>query len=488
MKSTIKSIFQIILGIITLPFLCAIMYFVFKTNQTYAVLYIPSGISILLIIIFRKKEAYYIPSIIITSAVLLFYLYGNSKTDSSKYNQIYWKTNTHSTVLPFFIHPSGHIYIKTTIFGEDKYLLFDTGSDISLLNEKYNTSNLLTSLNMTDSQDITKKTDFFTIDKLVFGDLELKKLQYGTMKKEIWENCGILHNQDSIIGILGNNVINNFVWDLDMVNHTMQISDQPFKEEIEGAKIVPLINNGKSWSVRFKLNGKTKKIKLDSGNSSILCLEEKLHLPKTYIYPITNASKSKGVFSYTKCDSSQNKNPQESIQKIERKIFANLNIADTTYNDILVIDNAKSSLLGIPLFWEYKRVVLDFMSKKMYLITPIKHQKKFSISNISASERMSARIGMIKHQGYFEKIYNNPKTLQIESTKSKDILTYKFIDTVKYYATIDSKTHIFNMDSIVGKGIVLNKDTILKSSESEKSISIIMKNLNLINLNKHLSD
>jgi hypothetical protein len=253
MKSVFISILQILLGLATLPLMCALLYYMFNAHTVSAILYIPIVLSITLIIIFRKKEAFYIPLIITTLAVSIVFGINQTEANIPKFNQISWNTNNHNTTVPFFVHPSGHIYIKTTLLGEDKYLLFDTGADFSLLNEKYRDSNLLATLKMTDSQDITNESDFFTIDKLPIGEVELKNLQYGTMKKETWGHCGILKNQDSIAGILGNNVINNFVWDIDMVNHTIKIRDQPIMKDIDDAKVIPLIRNGKSWDVRFKL-------------------------------------------------------------------------------------------------------------------------------------------------------------------------------------------------------------------------------------------
>jgi hypothetical protein len=202
-----------------------------------------------------------------------------------------------------------------------------------------------------------------------------------------------------------------------------------------------------------------------------------LNLPKPYTYPLINASKKRGVFSYTKCDSTQNKKTHKSNRKFS--------IADTTYTDVYVTDNSKSSLLGIPLFWEHERVVLDFLSKKMYLVTPTKQLKKFSISNISASQRISARIGMIKHEGYFENTYKNQ--IKITSQETKDTLAYKFNGPVKYYVNIDKKDR-FILDSIVGKGTLLGHKNTSINDALEKPIHITMENHNLLDLKKHLSD
>lgn len=420
-------------------------------------------------------------ALLLLSLTLYGYLGGEKKITTI--TSFKWKNKTDSTTIPFYTHPSGHIYIKTELQGEEKYLLFDTGADFSMINEKYADADSTININMTDSQKKKEKINFFSIDSLItLGDLELLKMQFGAMKKETWENCGFLKNQDSIAGVLGNNVINNFVWNIDMVKHTMQISTKPFNKNSPNTKITSLIKNGRNWKIYFKLNGKTKKAKLDSGANSILVLEEKLNLPKTYKYPIINSSNNKGAFSYNDCDSIKNR---KTTKKLNRRVFANLRIADRFYKEASITDNAKSNLLGIPLFWEHERVILDFLSKKMYLINPVKHKNKFSISKKSANKRMSARIKMIKNKGYFENLYKKSFKIEVTHKETKDTLAYKFSGTVKYYTRADYKTKSFNVDSIVGSGILLDYKNI--NEEKEKPLHLIMSDYNFINPNKYLS-
>jgi len=51
------------------------------------------------------------------------------------------------------------------------------------------------------------------------------------------------------------------------------------------------------------------------------------------------------------------------------------------------MENALHNIIGIPLFWEYERVVLDFKSNKMHLIQKTKANKTKSISGITKSKQ-----------------------------------------------------------------------------------------------------
>lgn len=469
MNKYTDRILLIILGLLT-PFMILIILFIllyfipFIKREFASAWYLSIAISFLIGIFLRKIRFLSIPLFIATLSLLVFTGYREYNKKHKKNillnHTTNWKNPEHSSSIPFFVHSSGHIYIKTELLGEKKYLVFDTGADNCALNEKYNTSNILKTSNITDSQAKKNKVQYFTLDSLSLGELNFKQLSYGSLKKKIWgSKCGIFYKQDSVAGILGNNVINNFVWDIDMIKHTMQISDQPFKEKTTSAKVVPLINIGMGWNVEIQIDGKLKKVKLDSGSNGILSLKDSIHFPKTYTNLISKVSKSKGIFSYMDCDGNEIKidTTESSINKrnISRRVFADLYIADTIYKNTLVSDNKPIDLIGIPIFWEYERVVLDFLSKKMYLINPTKSKNSFQLSKKSINGRSAMKIESIKKNGYFESSFNKVLLINTQSKKTKDTVIFKFIGKMKCYAhQINSKS--IKMDSIIGMGTVLN--------------------------------
>ncbi|TGV02380.1 pepsin/retropepsin-like aspartic protease family protein [Flavivirga rizhaonensis] len=390
-----------------------------------------------------------------------------------------WSNKNKSTTIPFYVSKTGHIYLKSNIKNEEKYLVFDTGADYTMVNEKYNGNDSIHFINTKDSQALNDDVPIHKLDRLLLGDLKFHQLSYGALKKETWGDCGIFHNQDSIVGILGNNIINSFVWDLDMVNHQMRITDASFLDTIAKSKVIPLIKNGMGWNVEIKLNGMSKNIKLDSGSNSILSITDSIKLAKMYTYPIINAEKSIGFLSYKDCkgkvikrDSLENLNKKT---KEARRIFANLGIADTIYKNTFVVDKSKSNLLGNPLFWEYERVVLDFINKKMYLINPNQKRNIDKISTLSKEALFKTRVTTVSKFGYYEMYYENPIALKTKSKSTQDTLIFNFKDKAKIFASIE-RNHLTKeikivIDSILGKGYVLQN----KSKDSikiDKSIKL----------------
>jgi hypothetical protein len=169
-----------------------------------------------------------------------------------------------------------------------------------------------------------------------------------------------------------------------MLNKTVKISEKTELKNISKAEIFPLVKSGKkAWDINIKVNGHRKKITLDSGCDAILMIKDSITLQEDYKYNI-GLSNPKGLFSFKDCykknDSSQ---ITTGIQKGKRKVFADLSISNITFKDALIEDTSNVNLIGVPLFWEYERVVLDFLNGKMYLFNKSHSENTKSISNIS---------------------------------------------------------------------------------------------------------
>ncbi|KAA5827723.1 hypothetical protein FPF71_02480 [Algibacter amylolyticus] len=449
-------------------------------------------LSLIISFIFRKTKIYSRSILVLSIIACSFGIIGAFKKNKLVNDVkpiIEWTNTNHKQTLPFFVAETGHLYLKTIFNSEEKYLLFDTGMDITSLHEKYNNSEAIDSLNVKSSQAIKQDVAIHKLYSLSFGDLNLKNIGYGAMSKETWSDCGIFPNQDSIAGILGNNVINNFVWDLDMVNREVTIQDKSFIDNsISNKKIIPLIRSNMGWKVNIQLNGKKKKVKFDSGNASILNITDGIQLAKTYTYPITNAGRSKGVFSYLNCEGKEVKIDSSDIKyQQKRSVFVNLKVGDTAYKDAYVIDKSASNLLGIPLFWEYERVVLDFLSKKIYLINPVNKINDYQISTKSKNTLMSVKVEAISKTGYYD-VYKKEEIKLITKNKTtlNDTIEYYFKGKMRIYASLNLIEKRINIDSIIGKGYTLN----LKTDESINHERLILhkesKVLNLSDLEKHL--
>ena len=400
MKKRLNQLLQIVLGILTVLFFIAITLIVINlSNQLKAksldnyILYIGAILSFVFVFLFKKKKAYFLSGIIISilfvglNFLLNNYGYKHSKLFSD--HTINWNNTEHNTTIPFYSSKSGHIYLKAKIGNETKYIGFDTGAELCGFNEIYNKSKKTTKISLTDSQNKSNNVIIQQLNKLSFKNIDFEKVDYISMNKDIWnEECGLFFNQDSIAGVLGNNIINSFVWDFDMLNKTVKISEKRELHNISKAEIISLVKSRKKgWDINIKVNGSRKRIALDSGSDGILAIKDSITLPENYNYKI-GRSNSKGLFSFKDC---YKKNDSSAIttreQKGKRKVFANLSISNITYRDVLIEDTSNMNLLGIPIFWEYERVVLDFLNGKMYLFNKNHSKHTKSISNISSKLR-----------------------------------------------------------------------------------------------------
>ncbi len=207
------------------------------------------------------------------------------------------------------------------------------------------------------------------LNSLSIGNLQFQKVKNISLDTAITNKKGWM-SKDFVAGILGCNLINSFVWDINLKKKTIQITEAIFNENNQEDVAIPLIQFKNRWKIRVTVNGEAKKATLDSGSSIILTLKDSLHLPENYKYPIKQYAKSSTLYS------SKNNNK-------ERFFFADVNIGNLIFKEIAVTDSKKNNVIGNPLFWEYERVVLDFIEKKMYLFQKNKSKKVRSITNIS---------------------------------------------------------------------------------------------------------
>ena len=377
MKKFLSKLSQIIWAIIVTFILIIITYFTLRKSSYFNdyILYIGAILSLILAVLFRKKKVYFHTTIILILIVSSFNTFKIYNNNLYKEHSINWDNDNHFTTIPFYGSETGQIFIKTKINEETKYLGFDTGADISALNEKYNNSASDDTISIKNSQDEKHYFGIQELNKLVLGNVYFKKLSYIPLEIEEWENSkgffNSYENKDSIAGILGNNIINSFVWDFNMDTKSIKITDKKFSENKSDVTIIPLIKSGNSWNIEIDLNGRNKNVKLDTGSNSILSLKDSLVVSDK---DIKISSSSTGINSFK--NNSENR---------DRKDFADIKIGNILFEKTLVSFQKKSNLLGIPLFWEYERIVLDFIDHKMYIYEKTKNKNTYSITNINKS-------------------------------------------------------------------------------------------------------
>ncbi len=374
----IKKIIQFTLGIVTVPIISIIVSMIFKISKfdfSNNLLTIGALISFIFVFLFKRHKVYFITSLIFSCLFLSLNLYSNYSINKySKGYSINWNSKVHNTTIPFHIKDN-LIFIKAKINNEEKYLLFDTGAEIPLIKNQYNNSETIGVQKIIDANGNTKIEEIKELNNLSIGGLNFEKVKNVSLNTDTTNGKNLL-SKDFIAGILGCNLMNSFVWDLNLKNNTIHLTDSKFNENISQATTIPLIEYNNRWKIEIKVNGDKKKAMFDSGSNAILTLKDSIKLPKDYIYQIKKYANSNTLYSNT------------NYKNIERKIFVNLSISNLIFKDIPAFDNNESNVIGNPILWEYERVVLDFISKKIYLLNKNNSTKLNSISNKSQVARI----------------------------------------------------------------------------------------------------
>ena len=155
-----------------------------------------------------------------------------------------------------------------------------------------------------------------------------------------------------------------------------------FLKKLQNATIIPLIKSERNWKIKIIVKGKDKNVTLDSGSDTILSLKDSLTAPNDGI-KLTRSSG--GINSF-----------KNNLENRDKNIFIDFTIGDILFKETIISIESESNLLGIPLFWEYERVVLDFIDHKMYVFKKSNNKNTYSITNINKMTK--ATIEKIKEQ------------------------------------------------------------------------------------------
>lgn len=115
------------------------------------------------------------------------------------------------------------VQINDTLKGK---MIFDTGSNHTILEEKYNQNMRLKKSVITDFYQNTDVITYGKIDKIAFGSVEIKKT-----KIRFYNLSKYFDSKENIIGILGTDIIKKFCWELDFQDNSLTISKKPYENK-----------------------------------------------------------------------------------------------------------------------------------------------------------------------------------------------------------------------------------------------------------------
>jgi hypothetical protein len=180
---------------------------------------------------------------------------------------------------------------------------------------------------------------------------------------------GIFHKQDSILGIIGNNIISKFIWDFDLTNQQVTISNNlNYCKNLPDSLSINLVPQNNCKAIPLALNQTNKMLLLDFGCSSPIILADSIPKDKGAQKNSTKISRHNGPGAFSHLDTTNTKQTNHGA-------FVNVQFGPHRFNEIECIQNNHSNLLGMPFIWAFKRVVLDFEKNKAYFISRYKSNK-----------------------------------------------------------------------------------------------------------------
>jgi hypothetical protein len=290
--------------------------------------------------------------------------------------KVKWNSPNSSFIIDFVVGRNGYIYIEASVNDTTGLLLFDTGASISIVNEKFviDKKMKLSPYTITDSKGIHQTKDLYKVKKMVLGEIEIKRLQVYPKDSITWTDPkGLFYKQDSIIGIIGNNIISNYIWDFDLMNRKVKVSkSKAYCSTLPDSLAVPLFWNKGNKDIPVRINGAERMLTFDFGASSPLTLSDSI--PNNFTEENANfTGHSSGALSHL--DSTKRKGSNMD--------FVNVKLGTYTFNEVLCTENDHSNLLGLPFIWAFERVVVDYLNDKVYFINENRNSEGRGKINLS---------------------------------------------------------------------------------------------------------
>ena len=372
MNKNIYLILKILLGVLSLPFISTFLQIAFGLGSKESLLnfYISIGLGFGLLLIFRKRMAYSV-SLLIIWLYLVFLTakrYSNYRMMTAV--EVSWDRKEHNVSIPFYIIPGGHIFLQVSINGVSGYMGFDTGAEISGVRQGIEATETKLSTVVTDANGLSKKMSISILDNLSFGEIQISQMASIPIPLAAWDKCGIFPEGDSIVGVLGSNAINHFVWDFDIVDRTVTLSGGLMMKPDNQNGAIDLIKTGmNSWCVEVEVGGEAKSLRLDTGSNQFITINDSLNSSEVIPEVASTHFESRSLFSYEDCLGDLI--TVDIPAKKQRKVVADIKIQSLDFADIAINDMQAHSLLGNPLLFKFRRVIMDFSNQKMYLIDRI---------------------------------------------------------------------------------------------------------------------
>ena len=253
------------------------------------------------------------------------------------------------------------IFTKVEILGVNYRFFIDTGASTFISSKVKGNFKIIDKQETTDTYNRTEKLDYVTIPDIKIGNLNYKNITVGKHDMEYM----------NVDGILGANIMAKGVWDFDMKNKQIIISNE-YDEKLYSNPIkskMKLANTGSPLvTIKYFEKIKEKNAYLDFGFNGLVSMS-----PKTYKKLKKRDLIKQEIYGSGKIGYSAFGENYAST----RVINLDIQVGEFRFDNFLAdVDWDEESTIGCVIL-NYYRVILDFKNKDIYYIPTTK--KKPSI-------------------------------------------------------------------------------------------------------------
>jgi len=351
--------------------------------------------------------------------------------------KVVWNSTENSFTTDFLVGKQGRLYLEAQINDVTGLFLFDTGCSLTSVNEKHITKKniKLERYTIRDVNGIKQTKNTFMVKRFELGNIGIERLKVYPSDSLSWTSPeGINFKQDSVLGIIGNNIISKFVWDFDLIKHRVTVSNKKdYCNSIPDSLAIDLVSKNSHKEIAVQINGKDKILILDFGSTLPIILSDSI--PNRNVPKNNNATFSgkrvKGALSHLdSINSKQNSSGG----------FVHIKLGNVEFKEIKCIKNDNIDLLGIPFVWSFERVVLDFGNNKSYFISDNFEASEFGVKKHNWQSIVNERKIM--------KLYAKPSGTKIMIEKDSMKIQYIVYGYTKLYKNNGGIDSIYCQDSL----------------------------------------
>jgi predicted aspartyl protease len=305
--------------------------------------------------------------------IISLFVYMMYTEDNDKKEEFSWGAEKDCFTANFSTENDGHIYLKATLNNVTGLFLFDTGCELTCVNEKFGMIKgmKLHPYTVIDANGIKQTKHVYKAELFELGAIKIERLHIYPSDSVSWTvPKGIHFKQDSVLGTIGNNIISKFIWDFNMENKCVTISNnKAYCDTIPDSLAIGLVAENNHKIIPVQINGEKKLLMLDFGCSMPICLSDSI--------PKQGKTFTKGTFWQSNSTIGALNHIDSTQKKGTAYGFAYIQLGSTKFKEIKCHENNHSDLLGIPFIWAYKRVILDFENNKAYFVNKSTSENPF---------------------------------------------------------------------------------------------------------------